>query len=118
MKEPNGFVYFVSAMHMTRCGYFKIGVTGKSSYKPRINQIQCNSPFAIFPVRVVTHSNPEELERMVLEEFKQHRIRGEWFAPSQFSYASIEEPDQERYSRFEKEVSQFMEDNCDGEVIV
>ena len=118
MKKAKGYVYFVSAMHMIACGYFKVGITNNTSYKPRISQIQSNSPFLICIARVVTHSVPENLERMVLEEFKQHRIRGEWFAPTMFSCANLDETDNQRYARFESDVLRFMAENCDGEVIV
>jgi hypothetical protein len=72
------YVYLLSAYHMIPCGYLKIGIT--QNFKNRASQIQSSSPFYIITECVVESEDPFSLEQDILSEFKQYRIRGEWFS--------------------------------------
>ena len=114
----NGFVYFISAYHMVPCGYFKVGITNTKSYKPRLNQIQSNSPFAITAITVVKHSSPIELEQLVLDRFKRYRIRGEWFCITPMHIHGYDKKIVKASRIFERKVASFIKRHCDGEVIL
>lgn len=117
MEVKSGFVYFVSAYHMVPCGYFKVGITRKTSFKPRIHQIQCNSPFCVVTCCVVRHSDPEGLESLILDRFKRYRIRGEWFALTPMHIHGFDENVVRASRIFEKKVSRVMKRCCDMGVV-
>jgi len=113
----SNYVYLATTDHYSFAGYFKVGIT--SDYQSRRSQIQSNSPFHIMMYCVVTHSNPYELEQLILEKYKRYRIRGEWLTvqpkycadkPNGFRVHKLSE-------RFADAVSKFMMTHCDGDVI-
>ena len=112
----SGYVYLVSTSPENNIKYFKIGLTKKDSYKPRIQQIQSNNPSKIKTLMVVIHSDPEELEYLVLNKFKQFRIRGEWFMAMK-DYDEGEELKPIYVSNtLGREISEFLKRNNDGGV--
>jgi hypothetical protein len=68
-------------------------------------------------VCVVEHSRPEDLEALVLDEFKRFRIRGEWFAMSDQYIHGYDKGEDEASRDFERTVKDFMLLNSDGKVI-
>ncbi len=115
-----GYVYFLSANHYSYCGYFKVGITRLDKYKKRIQQIQSCSPFDINVECVYSHSDPECLEAMVLDKFKEYRIRGEWFCIHRINTPELE-PDEGNINslsiEFCKRVKMFIKSTSDGEQI-
>jgi hypothetical protein len=112
MDSP-GFVYFFGAVGYGHTGYFKVGVT-RNNYKVRLKQIEQNSPFLIVPICVAGHSNPESLEQGILLNFKENRIKGEWF----FAFHLDSRYGIKIAADFERQVVDFIKKNSDGGVIV
>lgn len=70
------YVYLISAEGYGPFGFLKVGVS--CDYASRIKHIQNHTPFPVCTIVVVMDSDPLSLESKVLNEFKTHRIRGEW----------------------------------------
>lgn len=111
LTEKQKYVYLISAYHMIPCGYLKIGIT--QNFKARKAQIQSCSPFEIIVECVVEAEFPYELEQRILDEFKQHRIRGEWF--SVYSHIDDDDVVKKTYLLI-KEIKKFMVRNSDGRI--
>lgn len=103
-------VYFISGDRFEPTGFYKVGISG--GYKSRISAIRHNSPFNIITVLMVLHSDPRELEKLVMHEFAEHSFKGEWFKVGDGSRNL-----QRECKIFEATVKKFIIDNCDGEII-
>lgn len=73
-------VYFIAGENYAHTGYFKVGVS--KSYRKRVKQISSNVPFGITTYCAIDcedESTALRIEQQVLREFKEYRIKGEWF---------------------------------------
>lgn len=65
-------------VYLVRAGqYLKLGVA--ISYKGRIKTLQANTPHRITEIAVARTDNPLALEARLLDKYKSHKARGEWF---------------------------------------
>lgn len=71
-----GYLYLITSE--THKGFVKIGYT--SDVEARLLQYQTYSPFRDFSIfRYVICEKAREVEKIVLEEFKEYSVSGEWF---------------------------------------
>lgn len=71
-KTNSSVVYFI-----TDGRYTKIGVSDDA--ETRLKTLQCGNPYKLTIEKTIVSDNPYELEAQLHEEYKDKKIRGEWF---------------------------------------
>ena len=72
----NGFVYVVQ---MLGTDYYKIGLTKGENPNERIDVMKTYAPRGVKTVLLINCLYPKEIEKELHQDFKNKRLKGEWF---------------------------------------
>lgn len=74
-KPVNSWVYFIRAENTS---LVKIGYTSSCPMK-RLSNLQVGSPHVLILAHKIAVVDAEDAERIIHNDLKQYRVRGEWF---------------------------------------
>lgn len=99
-KKVNGVVYVAQSGRVGGNGRVKIGFTSGDPWR-RIAELNTGNPYEIHLLFTLPGSLARE--KQLHEEYKKHRIRGEWFAADVLEFGTLEEPWNEAYELYLRE---------------